>query len=93
MLDHPAVVAFYHDHDRDVDDRPLWNVGTEWRERVVSRDPWCVLVSARLGDEDLLLYVAGDGTVVDHRRADVEDEPAAENSADTGSGDAESASA
>jgi ribosomal protein S27AE len=68
LLDHPSVVSFYHDHDRDVRDRPVWNVGSEWREHVVSRDPWCVVVSARLDDEELILYVAGDGRVVDDRR-------------------------
>ncbi|WP_459195045.1 ArsR/SmtB family transcription factor [Halosimplex sp. J119] len=73
LLGHPAVVAFYHDHARDVRDRPIWNVGTEWRERVVSRDPWCVVVSVRLDGEDLVLYVAGDGTVVDYRRPDHDD--------------------
>jgi nuclear transport factor 2 (NTF2) superfamily protein len=67
-LDHPAVVAFYHDHDEDVSERPLWNVGTEWRERVVSTDPLCVLVSTRIDDEVLSLYVARDATVVGHRR-------------------------
>lgn len=30
VLDHPAVVAFYHDHGIDVADRPIWNVGPEW---------------------------------------------------------------
>jgi hypothetical protein len=44
VLDHPAVVSFYCDHGADVSDRPLWNVGPEWRERLVSTDPWCVLV-------------------------------------------------
>jgi hypothetical protein len=67
-LDHPAVVAFYHDHDEDAGERPLWNVGTEWCERVVSTDPLCALVSTRLDDEVLSLYVAGDATVVGHRR-------------------------
>mgnify|MGYP000262405945 CR=1 FL=1 len=67
-LDHPAVVAFYHDHDEDIGDRPLWNVGSEWREGVVSTDPLCVAVSTRLDDEILTLYVAGDATVVGHRR-------------------------
>jgi len=92
VLDHPAVAAFYHDHDRDVRDRPIWNVGAEWRERVVSRDPWCVLVSVRLDDEDLLLYVAGDGSVVDHRRVPVDD-PGTERTAEESGSDAESASA
>ncbi|WP_135822532.1 DUF7351 domain-containing protein [Halostella litorea] len=72
-LSHPAVVAFYHDHACDVRDRPLWNVGDEWRERVVSEDPWCVRVATRLDGEELALFVARDATVVEHRRADVRD--------------------
>jgi len=92
VLGHPAVAAFYHDHDRDVRDRPIWNVGAAWRERVVSQDPWCVLVGVRLDEEDLLLYVAGDGSVVDHRRVPV-DEPAAERTADETGSEGESASA
>ncbi|WP_121821599.1 winged helix-turn-helix domain-containing protein [Halostella salina] len=71
-LNHPAVVAFYHDHGRDVRDRPLWNVGDEWRERVVSEEPWCVRVTTRLDDEELQLFVARDATVVEHRRREVE---------------------
>jgi len=67
VLDHPAVVAFYADHDVALRDRPLWNVGPEWRERVVSTDPVCLLVSTRLGDDVLELYVGGDGTVGGHR--------------------------
>lgn len=86
LLDHPAVVSFYHDHDLDVRDRPIWNVGSEWRERVVSRDPWCVVVSLRLDGDDLFLYVAGDGRVVDHRDSrDDSDESVASDS--TGSGE------
>ncbi|ELZ25571.1 ArsR family transcriptional regulator [Halosimplex carlsbadense 2-9-1] len=81
LLDHPAVVAFYHDHDRDVRDRPIWNVGSEWRERAVSRDPWCIVVSVRLDGEVLVCYVAGDGRVVDHRRESRE-EPSARADAD-----------
>jgi len=75
LLDHPAVVAFYHDHERDVRDRPIWNVGSEWHERVISRDPWCIVVSVRLDDEDLVCYVAGDGRVVDHHRESHDDGP------------------
>ena len=68
LLTHPAVAAFYHDHGEDVRERPLWNVGSEWREAVVSRDPLAVVVSTRLDDELLELYVDGTGRVVDHRR-------------------------
>jgi len=68
VLDHPAVVSFYDDHGRDVTERPVWNVGPEWRERVLSTDPWCLLVQTQLEDEVLELYVGGDGTVHEHRR-------------------------
>ena len=85
-LDHPAVVAFYHDHGEDVTERPLWNVGSEWRERVVSTDPRCVTVSARLDDEVLALYLDGDATVVDHRRRTAVDTtpPTVDSGADAG---------
>lgn len=68
LLEHPAVVAFYHDHGEPVRDRPLWNVGGEWREAVLSRDPLAVVVSTRLEDELLELYVGGDASVVEYRR-------------------------
>lgn len=73
VLDHPAVVSFYRDHDEDIRDRPVWNIGPEWREHVVSRDPWCVLVSTRLDNDVLDLYVSVDGSVVEHRRRTVSD--------------------
>jgi hypothetical protein len=76
VLDEPAVVAFYHDHGRSLTDRPVWNVGREWRERLVSRDPWCVEVSTRLGDECLFCYVARDGRLVATRRGPAPDESA-----------------
>jgi hypothetical protein len=68
-LDHPAVVSFYHDHGVDVRDRPIWNVGDEWRETVVAEEPWCVRVSATLDGETLSLYVDGDLDVAGTRRA------------------------
>jgi hypothetical protein len=68
LLSHPAVVAFYHDHGIDVRERPLWNVGGEWRESLVSSDPWVVVVSTELDGELLELYVDRSATVVDSRR-------------------------
>lgn len=73
LLFHPAVVAFYRDHGVDLDDRPLWSVGPEWRESLLSEDPWAVVVSTRLDDQLLELYVDGSLRVVDHRRTAVED--------------------
>lgn len=71
VISHPAVVAFYHDHGEDIGDRPLWNVGPEWREEVISEEPWCLCIRTRLGGEALLLYLARDGRVVDTRRRTV----------------------
>lgn len=71
VLDHPAVVSFYADHDESLDERPLWNVGSEWRERLVSRDPWCLLVNSRLDDELLDLYLGPDASVHEWRRRPV----------------------
>jgi DNA-binding transcriptional ArsR family regulator len=71
-FDHPSVVAFYHDHDEDVTDRPVWNVGSEWRETLLSTDPLAVRVTTRLDDEELALYVARDGSVVESQRRSVE---------------------
>jgi len=68
VLSHPVVVSFYHDHGEDVRARPIWNVGPEWRECLISSDPWCVGVSTRLDDESMFLYLDRDGSVVDHRR-------------------------
>lgn len=71
VLDHPAVVAFYADHGESIADRPVWNVGAEWRERLLSADPWAARVTTRLDDEVLALFVGRDGTVVETQRTGV----------------------
>ncbi|WP_435175317.1 DUF7351 domain-containing protein [Halorussus sp. AFM4] len=73
VLEHPAVVAFFHDRGLNVRDRPIWNVGPEWAETVVSDDPWCVRVSVELDDEVLELFVAADCSVAATRRRSVEE--------------------
>ncbi|UPW00784.1 helix-turn-helix domain-containing protein [Halorussus gelatinilyticus] len=70
VLEHPAVVAFFHDHSLNVRDRPIWNVGDEWTETVVSDDPWCVRVGVELDDEQLDVFVDGDCSVAGTRRRD-----------------------
>jgi Zn ribbon nucleic-acid-binding protein len=72
-LSHPAVVSFFHDHGVDLRERPIWNVGPEWGERVVSTDPVAVRVSATLDGETLALYVGRDLTVVHTERAGDDD--------------------
>jgi hypothetical protein len=75
-LSHPAVVSFFHDHGVDLRERPIWNVGPEWRERVVSIDPLAVRVSATLDGETLALYVGRDLSVVHTDRAGGDDDAA-----------------
>lgn len=57
LLEHPAVVSFYHERGEDVRDRPIWNVGREWTETVVSEDPLAVRVVSELEGDALALYV------------------------------------
>lgn len=57
LLEHPAVVSFYHDRGRDVRDRPIWNVGHEWAETVLSEEPLAVRVVAELDGAILALFV------------------------------------
>ena len=73
-LSDPRVVSFFHDHGVDLRGRPIWNVGPEWRERVVSTDPPAVRVSATLDDETLALYLGRDLTVVQADRAGGDDD-------------------
>lgn len=72
VLDHPAVISFFHDHDRNVRDRPLWNVGSEWGEQLLATDPWCMLITARIDDEVLECYVSRDLSVIESRRREIE---------------------
>ncbi len=64
VLNHPAVVSFYYERGESLENRPLWNVGTEWGERVLSDDPWCVQVTTSIDDDELALLVGEDTTVV-----------------------------
>lgn len=68
VLDHPAVVSLYHDHGVDLRDRPVWNVGEEWRETLLSTDPVAVRVSTSVGGDELSLYVDGTAAVVHTER-------------------------
>lgn len=63
VVEHPAVIGFFDSHGVDVRGRPLWNLGDEWSETVLSEDPWCVRVSLRLDDDRLDLLVGEAMTV------------------------------
>lgn len=80
LLDHSAVVSFYREHGREVDDRPIWNVGSEWAEAVLSEDPLAVRVVVELEGDVLALYVDDALTVVDVQRATNERDSAASGS-------------
>jgi hypothetical protein len=74
VLGHPAVVSFAHDHDTSLEERPIWNVGPEWAERVVSTDPLAVRVTLELEDELLSLFVGRDLTVGHETRRPLDDD-------------------
>lgn len=75
LLEEPAVVAAFHGAGVDLADRPLWNVGPEWRERVVSTDPLAIRVTARVDDTELACFVARDLSVVYTDHASADDDP------------------
>ena len=70
VLDHPAVVAFHHDHDVDIRETPLWEL--DWlvsdRNELVSSDPAHARVYISFGDEELVVDVDADADVVDADR-------------------------
>lgn len=75
VLDEPAVVSTFHAAGIDLSGRPLWNVGPEWRERVVSTDPLAVRVTAAVGGEAVACFVAGDLSVLHTDRTSLDDDP------------------
>jgi len=83
ILDESAVGAFYDDHGAHIESSPVWNVGPEWRERLLSTKPWCLLVSTRQDDELLELYVDRDATVQEARRRPI-DESVADSTTESG---------
>lgn len=70
LLEHPDVVSFYRAHDESVRDRPIWNVGDEWHETVLSEEPLCVRVVVELEGDLLALYVDGTVQVREIQRTD-----------------------
>lgn len=82
VLEHPAVVSLFHQHGEDVRDRPVWNVGPEWTETVLSADPVCVRVGVRVGDEHLSLLVGETCAIVHTERSIVEERAGEEESVD-----------
>lgn len=75
VVDHDAVVGFFRDHDASVRDRPIWNLGPEWTEAVLSEDPPAVAVTVELDGERLRLLVGDGPTVVETERETVTEQP------------------
>lgn len=67
LLDHPAVVSFYHERGIDVRDRPVWTLPTVDGDSITvqSREPWRVTVTYRNSADTLALTVDDSLQVVD----------------------------
>ena len=74
LLDHPAVVSFYRDHDRSAREKRIWNVGREWTETPIAVDPDLICVGITLDDERLDCYVDGTVSVVATRRTQIDED-------------------
>jgi hypothetical protein len=67
VLDHPAVVGFYHDHGVDLRDRYAWDLefaATDHDTRVRSRDPLRLELRPQCGNDELVVVLDSDGSVV-----------------------------
>ncbi|WP_123536227.1 DUF7351 domain-containing protein [Halosimplex salinum] len=68
---HPAAIAFYHDHDRDLTEIPAWELPwavTDRTTTVRGADPWRFSVRVPLDDEALVAELDERLAVVDTRR-------------------------
>jgi hypothetical protein len=72
LLEHPAVVSFYYDHDVDVREASIWRFGALSNDRswITDRDPFRAVVTYPAGDEELRLTVDDELNVLDVERGD-----------------------
>lgn len=70
VVDHPAVVAFYHDHGEDLRGRPYVHLPFTFlgHADVESTDPVRVRVDVELGGDALSLWLDGETNVVEYER-------------------------
>ncbi|WP_459192409.1 winged helix-turn-helix domain-containing protein [Halosimplex sp. J119] len=70
VVDHPAVVAFYHDHGEDVRGRPYVDLPfcNLARAELDSSDPVRVRLDVELGDDSLRLWLDGTTDVAEYER-------------------------
>lgn len=76
LLQHPALVAFFHDHDVDLRAVPQWELAfamTDHCTEIRSRDPWEVALELTRDDETLQLVVDSNLTVVETTRKPARD--------------------
>lgn len=70
VLPHPAVIALYHDHGRDLRSIPIWRL--DWTVRpcatVVAESPLRIEIPIELDAERLVVTVNESAEVVDERR-------------------------
>jgi len=67
----PAVIAFYHDHDRDLTTTPAWTLPwavTDRTTTVLGTDPWRFSVRIPLDDEVLEVELDGDLSILETHR-------------------------
>jgi len=67
VLDHPAVAGFYHDHGIDLRDPYAWDLefaATDHDTRVRSRDPLRLELRPQCANDELVVVLAADGSVV-----------------------------
>lgn len=71
LLSHPVVISFLHDHDVDLRTKRTWElpfcVDDEYLI-VLSEDPWQIMVSIPVGDEELRVTVDGNLNVLEFDR-------------------------
>lgn len=69
LLDHPAVVSFYHDHGIDLREKRTWTLPwlADEYTQILSDDPWRIEVMIILDESELTLTVDEHLTVVEQR--------------------------
>jgi hypothetical protein len=73
VLDRSLVRAFYSEHDTDLDKSPYWEIGTLTNgpnafEDVRDRDPWRLTVRFPAGNEELVVVLDENASVVEVSR-------------------------
>jgi DNA-binding transcriptional ArsR family regulator len=68
VLDHPALVAFCHDHSIDIRGEPIWHLVERLDARAEEPDAPTAVISLAAGGERLRLRVGADGEVATTER-------------------------